>query len=539
MNFQTETPALAATPVTSGPDGQPLLSVEAPLPLTGVPTEVAPEPTQPLGEFVRAASPETVELATPRPASSSALVAAPQAGSEAPVLSEVEALNPVQALPIPDEPILEQVTPSPVDPQAVPVVQQAVEERPSANPLAAESHPEAAPIIESATPAQSLTRNNEPLESGPESASEKSNEAQASELVSGLEPFQPTEGGERVAELSTGFTQHDAPKPSPAPAAASPQAEVPYNPAPTLPTSGPALDPVGNPVESHASNVPVRPPVTQESSNHASANTVERVEPVPTETALPASPAAQPVAPTVTPERTPASTPAAAPSAGRVVPQSPQPVTPDPVPLAQPEAALQGEQVSPDVVAAPELVRAEGSQVQESSTLTSHIDPISRTETLAKAEPVRSEPLVATTYDPERAERVLNQVRLKLAPGMRKADIALTPANLGHIQVHMTVEDGEMSAVLRADRPETLVVLEQHLPELRSMLDRVGIEVREFDLGLGRGDGQTNDTQRDGDTKREAQSAQSSSNNEPDEEAPMAERIAEAIAGRMGFDAYA
>lgn len=41
-----------------------------------------------------------------------------------------------------------------------------------------------------------------------------------------------------------------------------------------------------------------------------------------------------------------------------------------------------------------------------------------------------------------------------------------------------------MNAVLRAERAETLAVLQQHLPELRAMLAQSGFESVDIDLGL-------------------------------------------------------
>lgn len=87
--------------------------------------------------------------------------------------------------------------------------------------------------------------------------------------------------------------------------------------------------------------------------------------------------------------------------------------------------------------------------------------------------------------DIERAERVLQQLRLKLSPGLRRATLVLEPENLGRITIALHVRDGRLEAILRAEKVETLSVLEAHLPELRAMFEQSGIDARDIDLGLG------------------------------------------------------
>jgi flagellar hook-length control protein FliK len=86
--------------------------------------------------------------------------------------------------------------------------------------------------------------------------------------------------------------------------------------------------------------------------------------------------------------------------------------------------------------------------------------------------------------DLERAEKILEQVRLRIRPAMRQASIDLKPADLGRISVRLQVNDGTVNAVLRAEHAETLAVLEHHLPELRAMLAQSGFESADIDLGL-------------------------------------------------------
>ena len=84
----------------------------------------------------------------------------------------------------------------------------------------------------------------------------------------------------------------------------------------------------------------------------------------------------------------------------------------------------------------------------------------------------------------ERASSVLRQIRLQLHPGVRAATLSLAPAELGRLSIRLSMEDDSLRAVVRAEEPETLRILEKHLPELRAALEQQGIEAGEFDLDL-------------------------------------------------------
>ena len=83
------------------------------------------------------------------------------------------------------------------------------------------------------------------------------------------------------------------------------------------------------------------------------------------------------------------------------------------------------------------------------------------------------------------AREILEQVKVKILPGMQSATISLAPAHLGRIGIKLEMRERELVAVIRADRPEALRAIEEHLPELKEMLERAGITAGEFDLGLG------------------------------------------------------
>ena len=92
-----------------------------------------------------------------------------------------------------------------------------------------------------------------------------------------------------------------------------------------------------------------------------------------------------------------------------------------------------------------------------------------------------------TAEEVERADQVLRQIRLHFGrDGVRQATLSLAPAELGRLSIRIKVRDGKVTAVVRAESPETLDVLERHLPELRSALAQSGLEPGSFDLGLER-----------------------------------------------------
>jgi hypothetical protein len=93
----------------------------------------------------------------------------------------------------------------------------------------------------------------------------------------------------------------------------------------------------------------------------------------------------------------------------------------------------------------------------------------------------------APTPEPQRAAEVLEQIRVHVASSGRAASLQLAPDELGRISIRLALEDGTVSAVVRAESKETLALLEQHLPELRAALAASGLEAEHFDLGLGLG----------------------------------------------------
>ncbi len=137
----------------------------------------------------------------------------------------------------------------------------------------------------------------------------------------------------------------------------------------------------------------------------------------------------------------------------------------------------------------------------------------------------------------ERAERILEQVRVQIRPEMREAVVELRPRELGRIEIQLSVRNGKVRASVRAERPEALSVLQNHLPELRAMFESAGLEAHTLELGLGfapngdrSGSGQGEDARRMNHATRMGAGGGNDLTTGP---------LAYALAERMGIDLFA
>ena len=88
----------------------------------------------------------------------------------------------------------------------------------------------------------------------------------------------------------------------------------------------------------------------------------------------------------------------------------------------------------------------------------------------------------APEIDMERTASIFRQLRMQLTPATRHATINLVPADLGRIVIHLTVKGGKVSGDIRADKEDTLKILQAHAPELRAALEQSGFEATDFNL---------------------------------------------------------
>jgi flagellar hook-length control protein FliK len=152
--------------------------------------------------------------------------------------------------------------------------------------------------------------------------------------------------------------------------------------------------------------------------------------------------------------------------------------------------------------------------------------------TTAREESARAERL-------QRAESILEQVRLHLRPDTREAVLQLEPRELGRVAIRLSVRDGRVRASMRAERAETLAVLEAHVPELRALLAQSGLDAHSLELVLGfapegRDSGGASHGESDHRPKSPAVAADSIG---PRQTVPLA--LTRALAERLGVDTYA
>lgn len=90
---------------------------------------------------------------------------------------------------------------------------------------------------------------------------------------------------------------------------------------------------------------------------------------------------------------------------------------------------------------------------------------------------------------------IFKQIALKLAPGGGEMRLQLDPPELGHVDLHMVVEDGAMRLHIVADRPEIAHLVQRHVGELQAALADQGIALTETSVGArdGRHDQQAPD----------------------------------------------
>ena len=102
-------------------------------------------------------------------------------------------------------------------------------------------------------------------------------------------------------------------------------------------------------------------------------------------------------------------------------------------------------------------------------------------QSMASAQPA-SQPAPTTSQLPNYAPHVLQQVEqgvLSAAKngGMQRLELQLTPEHLGVVTVVLTAKNGEISALLRAERPETAAMMNQQADQLRFALEQQGLKV--------------------------------------------------------------
>jgi hypothetical protein len=128
----------------------------------------------------------------------------------------------------------------------------------------------------------------------------------------------------------------------------------------------------------------------------------------------------------------------------------------------------------PTTEAAPAAVRAvAGAGTPESLRALAPSGP-------ARAEAPEARPAVTASPSEaalvERAEEILRQIRLHATAGVKRLTLELEPAELGRLSIQLALRAGRLAAIVRADEPQTLELLESRRAELGALLAERGVQ---------------------------------------------------------------
>ncbi|NOV03166.1 flagellar hook-length control protein FliK [Paenibacillus planticolens] len=88
----------------------------------------------------------------------------------------------------------------------------------------------------------------------------------------------------------------------------------------------------------------------------------------------------------------------------------------------------------------------------------------------------------ASNFAEEMTEHVLKNMKITLADGFSEAKLSLFPKNLGHVDVKISMHDGQLVALFAADSLAAKQMLENQLPQLRQALQTQGLQVEKLEV---------------------------------------------------------
>lgn len=98
----------------------------------------------------------------------------------------------------------------------------------------------------------------------------------------------------------------------------------------------------------------------------------------------------------------------------------------------------------------------------------------------------------ASSRDPASFLALLEQVAdrgvreaLRLSPKQDLVEVSLDPPSLGRLLVRVSLDDGQLKVHLNVTQPETKGILDQHLPALKEILAREGLQISGMSVALG------------------------------------------------------
>ncbi len=120
---------------------------------------------------------------------------------------------------------------------------------------------------------------------------------------------------------------------------------------------------------------------------------------------------------------------------------------------------------------------------------------------------------------PPPMEQVSVQIQKAVINGANKVSIKLHPANLGRVEVRLEIAtDGQLSAIITAEKPETLELLQRDIRGLEKSLQQAGLDANanSFNFGLKKNPGRDSNPDRgnDGDDDKLAEDSAAIQNGE-------------------------
>ena len=111
---------------------------------------------------------------------------------------------------------------------------------------------------------------------------------------------------------------------------------------------------------------------------------------------------------------------------------------------------------------------------------------------MAGAQNVQAGPVfenVQTANFSDTAENLRTQVQdtvlTMMKSGAKRLEVSLNPVELGQMAVVLTMKNGEINAVIQADKAESASLINQQLDTIRQELENQGFKVENIDVEVG------------------------------------------------------
>ena len=89
----------------------------------------------------------------------------------------------------------------------------------------------------------------------------------------------------------------------------------------------------------------------------------------------------------------------------------------------------------------------------------------------------------------EEAHNIRNQVQdsvlTMMKNGARRLEVSLNPLELGELSVALTINKGEVNAVIQAEKPESAALINQQLDAIKAELENQGLKVQNLEVEVG------------------------------------------------------